>query len=242
MGVCRDMGEMEGNIGLIFEMMENGSLYSILHDESIRSSRNPLSLFHKLRICLDIIDGMNFLHQSGIIHRDLKSGNILIDGDGRCKIADFGLSTFKDCTSSQTTGVMATPAWTAPEVLEGSNFSKSSDVYSFGVIVWEIFSGEVPWKDKPLITIITWVTVQRRRLDISNSFPSEVRGYLSGCFGDSERRPSFIDSFELFSDLLRRNSNNNNRNNNFTLDDIRGVIREETGAIVDEAVTTLGAK
>ena len=135
MGVCRDLLESEGNIGLLFELMEC-SLFQLLHDNL---SRQIPGLRIQLKMCLDIADGMRFLHSHGppILHRDLKSGNILIDGEGRCKIADFGLSTFKDLTSSQTTGLISTPAWTDPLVLNGeSNFTESSDSYSFGVIVW----------------------------------------------------------------------------------------------------------
>ncbi len=98
MGVCRDLPQTEGNIGLLFELMEC-SLYQLLHDNLTIQSPD---LRIQLKMCLDIADGMQFLHSHDppILHRDLKSGNILIDGEGRCKIADFGLSTFKDFTSS----------------------------------------------------------------------------------------------------------------------------------------------
>jgi serine/threonine protein kinase len=145
-GMCRDLPVTEGTVGLLTELMERGSLYRILHNTSAEAvAQRPTSHATRLRICVDIADGMRFLHESGVLHRDLKSGNVLVDGEGRCKIADFGLSTFRDMTATQTAGVLATLAWTAPEVMTGAaGFSAASDVYSFGVICWEVFSGAVP--------------------------------------------------------------------------------------------------
>jgi serine/threonine protein kinase len=208
MGVCRDMGPTEGSMGLIFELMESGSLYDLLHGSSEDAvSNRPSDLMSKLRLCLDIADGMRFLHDSNIIHRDLKSANILLDRDGRCKIADFGLSTLKESTAaSQTAGLMATPAWTDPEVALGAKFSNASDVYSFGVVVWEIFSGEVPWDDMTLVAIVTQVAVQGKRLTIPETFPSAVRELLSSCFDISPRRPDFPSVIQRLEDLAKLQS------------------------------------
>ena len=60
---------------------------------------------------------MQFLHSRGLFHRDLKSANVLVDGAGRCKVTDFGLSKFRDLSKSHMTGIIGTVAWTAPEIL-----------------------------------------------------------------------------------------------------------------------------
>lgn len=86
LGICRDLLPNEGSVGLVTEFMERGSLQHTLH-EVAPEERYPRTLVEKLRCALDISDGMRFLHASQVIHRDLKSGNILIDGNGRCKIA-----------------------------------------------------------------------------------------------------------------------------------------------------------
>jgi serine/threonine protein kinase len=211
MGVCREMGLMEGSIGLIFELMESGSLYDLLHSisEDIVMNR-PSNLISKLTLCLDIAEGMNFLHSSNILHRDLKSANILLDRNKRCKIADFGLSTFKDHTAAtQTAGLIATPAWTDPEVALGAKFSKASDIYSYGVIVWEIFSGDIPWDGMPIVSILTQVSVQGHRLDIRDTFPAAIRGLLNLCFGESSNRPDFLCAIELFQEMLRTQNGQN---------------------------------
>jgi serine/threonine protein kinase len=210
MGVCREMGPTEGSLGLIFELMESGSLYDLLHavtEDGV--SNRPSDLISKLTLCLDIADGMHFLHSSQVLHRDLKSANILLDRDGRCKIADFGLSTLTDSiAATQTAGLVAiaTPAWTDPEVALGAKFSKASDMYSFGVVVWEIFSGEIPWDRLPVVSILTQVTVQRRRLEIRDTFPEAVKGLLGLCFGESLKRPDFACARELFQEMVRTQS------------------------------------
>jgi serine/threonine protein kinase len=204
MGVCRDLNPTEGSIGLIFELMESGSLYDLLHGVSEDALMNrPSDLISKLNLCLDIADGMCFLHNSMIIHRDLKSANVLIGRDGRCKIADFGLSTLKDSSSATQTPIsMTTPSWTDPEVALGANFSKASDMYSFGVIVWEIFSGKIPWDGMPLLAISTQVAVQGQRLELQDSFPPLVKGFLSSCFGESLKRPNFSHAIDIFQDFI----------------------------------------
>jgi serine/threonine protein kinase len=145
---------------------------------------------------------MRFLHESGVLHRDLKSGNVLVDGEGRCKIADFGLSTFRDMTATQTAGVRATPAWTAPEVMTGAKFAASSDVYSFGVICWEVFQGQVPWQGVPLIALITTVGIQGQRLPVPESCPVAVGGMLQQCFGPADARPTFSEIYNQLSPCL----------------------------------------
>lgn len=116
--------------------MERGSLYRVLHDEDAVAVR-PSTLIEKLEICLHIAEGMTFLHDSDILHRDLNSNNILVDNCGRCKISGFGLSITEDLSKSNVAEVVGSYEWTAPEVLNGEMYSKSSDVYSYGVIYWE---------------------------------------------------------------------------------------------------------
>jgi len=80
----------------------------------------PSLTAEKIHIVLDIADSMRFLHSSRVVHRDLKSSNVLIDVGGRAKISDFGLSRTRDASMSHVTGVVGTVAWTAPEVLLAS--------------------------------------------------------------------------------------------------------------------------
>jgi serine/threonine protein kinase len=145
---------------------------------------------------------MSFLHNSGILHRDLQSANVLVDQNTRCKIAGFGLSEF--CHDAQPIGVLTIPhAWMEPELVGGhtSKFSKASDMYSFGVIVWEIFSQEIPWEGFDALAISIALREQKQ-LQIRDSWPSDVRKFLSSCFSPSSRRPSFGSAQGLFEELV----------------------------------------
>lgn len=119
-------------------------------------------------MALDAARGMNFLHTSRppLIHRDLKSLNLLVGRDWRVKVADFGLTTLQQQGSSTGHGGGAgaaadsgapdtqkedigTIAWTAPEVFRGKSATAKSDVYSFGIILYEVLARKEPFKGKP---------------------------------------------------------------------------------------------
>ena len=104
-------------LAMVLEWIERGSLYALLHgaNESDSPAVEPLSLIEKLRIAKDVADGMYFLHQAGILHKDLKSPNMLV-GEGRAKITDFGSSRSLDTLPScGVTKTGSTPRWMAPE-------------------------------------------------------------------------------------------------------------------------------
>jgi serine/threonine protein kinase len=149
-GTCRDLHPTEGTVALITDLMERGSLKSILHETTSPNhfTWKPRSITSQLELILDIADGMRFLHARGVLHRDLKSANVLVDKDGRAKIADFGLASFKSDFCKDFSSATGTIPWCAPEILRGDQrINLSADVYSSGVIFWEIFTGELPWID-----------------------------------------------------------------------------------------------
>lgn len=92
--------------------------------------------------------GMNYLHLCSIMHRDLKSGNVLLDSHGTVKISDFGLSCVLEIghSSSDLTAETGTYRWMAPEVIRHEPYSTKADVYSFGVVLWEMITKDQPFR------------------------------------------------------------------------------------------------
>jgi len=202
MAICRDLQSFEGAVGLVMELMVGGSLYQVLHGGASHPQR-PTTDSRRLKLALDIADGMRFLHHSRVVHRDLKSGNVLLDSDGRAKIADFGLSSVRTSSESLVTGVVGTVAWTAPEVLrEEAEVRMSSDVYSFGVVLWEIFTGNVPWQGFSVIQIMSFVGVQNRRLVIPNNLVDSVKALVENCFGAADAREDFGAIYSTLHDQM----------------------------------------
>lgn len=94
------------------------------------------------------MQGMNYLHLCSIMHRDLKSGNVLLDAHGTVKISDFGLSCVLEIghASADLTAETGTYRWMAPEVIRHEPYSTKADVYSFGVVLWEMITKDQPFR------------------------------------------------------------------------------------------------
>lgn len=127
---------------IITEYYPGGSLRKYLHQQEPYSL--PLNLV--LRLSLDIAHGMQYLHTQGILHRDLKSENLLLDEDMCVKVADFGISCLESqCGSAK--GFTGTYRWMAPEMIKEKHHTKKVDVYSYGIVLWELFTALIPFDD-----------------------------------------------------------------------------------------------
>lgn len=125
----------------------------------------PLSLAEICRCLSDIADALDYIHSQGIIHRDIKSSNVLLDADGRCYIADFGIArTSTQATQMTSTGsVLGTVDYIAPELFDGTNQKADvrSDLYSLGVLLFEMVTGQMPFKaENPLAVVTMHMTKQ----------------------------------------------------------------------------------
>ena len=145
-GVCLETS----HTAMVMEYMPKGSLYQVLHDKNETLPWDPL----RWTMALDIAKGLAYLHHRNIIHRDLKSLNVLLDNYYHAKISDFGLSKIKlesSKTARHSSLVVGTLCWLALELahdlIAGKrlNHTFASDVYSYGMILWEIVSRQIPY-------------------------------------------------------------------------------------------------
>jgi serine/threonine protein kinase len=179
-------------IWIVSELCIKGSLRMVLSHKSL-----PLSTQTKLALCMDIADGMHYLHSRTppIIHRDLKSLNIFITetspGKLVAKIGDWGSARAVALTGqkSMTQGV-GTACWLSPEVISHAHFSKHSDVYAFGIILWEVFTRQEVYAGLSAAQIISKVAHESLRPTVPRGCPWEP--IMTSCWApEPEQRPSF---------------------------------------------------
>lgn len=127
------------NLGLVTELLEM-SLFDLLHNTNIR-----LTWAIKEKMAVGSSDGLSFLHGHSIIHRDLKSANLLLNKNFEVKIMDFGLARIK-ADHDTMTGQTGTYQWMSPEVIKGQKYTESADIYSLGIIFWEICMEKIPFE------------------------------------------------------------------------------------------------
>jgi Protein kinase domain len=161
--VCRvyDIGEVNGQHFLTMEYVDGEDLASLLR----RIGRLPPD--KALQTAHQICAGLAAAHDCGLLHRDMKPANIMLDGRGRVRITDFGLALSSDDASgrSETAG---TPAYMAPEQIGKGEASVRSDIYSLGLVIYELFTGRLPYQ---ATTLIEW---RRAHLESSPRTPSSV--------------------------------------------------------------------
>nr|CAD1816889.1 unnamed protein product [Ananas comosus var. bracteatus] len=187
---------------IVTELLPRGSLFRLLQRNAAR-----LDWRRRINMALDVALGMNYLHHCNppIIHRDLKSSNLLVDKNWTVKVADFGLSRLKHETFLTTNNGKGTPQWMAPEVLRNEPSDEKSDVYSFGVILWELVTEKIPWENLNSMQVIGAVGFMDHRLEIPNDLDPQWASIIESCWhSEPERRPTFQELLERFKDLQRQ--------------------------------------
>ncbi|OVA11719.1 Protein kinase domain [Macleaya cordata] len=189
------------NLSILTEFLPRGSLCKLLHRPNIQLDEK-----RRLRMALDVAKGMNYLHTSHptIVHRDLKSPNLLVDKNWVVKVCDFGLSRLKHNTFLSSKSMAGTPEWMAPEVLRNEPSNEKCDVYSFGVILWELATLRMPWSGMNPMQVVGAVGFQNRRLEIPEEVEPMVASIIRDCWqSDPDLRPSFSQLMSLLKPLKR---------------------------------------
>ena len=187
------------DIFIVIEYMSRGSLYSILHNPELQLTWGLV-----VHVLTEASHGCLYLHTlpSPIIHRDLKSHNLLVDESWRVKVADFGLSTHLDQHGTMT--ACGTPSWTAPEVIRHARYTEKADVYSFGIVMWECVTRSDPYAGLPPFKVIYAVGHQGMRPAVPQYVPASYATIMKKCWSeDPVARPSFGDLVERLEGIKR---------------------------------------
>ena len=144
-----DRGEDGDRQFIVFEFVDGENLKEVVE------RRGPLPIAEAVDVGLAIARGLAFAHEQGIVHRDVKPQNVLMNGDGRAKVTDFGIARSLDVERgvTQTGTVLGTSNYIAPEQASGERVDAQSDVYSLGCVVYELLTGEVPFEGDNFVAV-----------------------------------------------------------------------------------------
>lgn len=159
---------------IITELATYGSLHAVIHDRHLRPEYSTL-----LDLSIQIADAVAFCHTKNLVHRDLKTHNILLGESNSFQVADFGLAMDMDekimADYSGQSALMGTSAYMAPEQFSGTKVDDKSDSYAFGCILWECITGIVPWSEcNNVMQIVMAVGVERKRPPLPKGVPSPI--------------------------------------------------------------------
>ena len=169
-------------LGLVVEYCAGGDLREALDADDAAS----IDEAQRRSWLSDIALGMAYLYSKGVEHRDLKTLNVLLDRDRRCKVTDFGLSKSESlntaATQSTMGGAKGTPAYMAPELLDSNTFTEETDVYAYGMIVFEVLTGENPWRGLNQMQIMMQVCIKKERPTIDVDAPADLAALMRRCW------------------------------------------------------------
>lgn len=173
------------HLHIILEYVENGSLANIIKPNKFGPFPESLVAVY----IAQVLEGLVYLHEQGVIHRDIKGANILTTKEGLVKLADFGVATKLTEADVNTHSVVGTPYWMAPEVIEMSGVCAASDIWSVGCTVIELLTCVPPYYDlQPMPALFR--IVQDENPPIPDSLSPDITDFLRQCFKkDARQRP-----------------------------------------------------
>ncbi|KAK7168617.1 hypothetical protein R3I93_004824 [Phoxinus phoxinus] len=177
------------NYGIVTEYASGGSLFDYLSS----AESEDISMKQIMTWAMDIAKGLHYLHAEApftVIHRDLKSRNVVLTADSVPKICDFGASKFHSHTTHMS--LVGTFPWMAPEVIQSFPVSETCDTYSYGVVLWEMLTREIPFKGLEGLQVAWLVVEKNERLTIPSCCPASFACLMRSCWvTEPKDRPLF---------------------------------------------------
>ncbi|KAG0223345.1 hypothetical protein BGW42_005940, partial [Actinomortierella wolfii] len=199
----------ENMLVLIMDYAEGGSLHKAI------INRRLVDWQTKTRISQEVVRGMAYIHYKGILHRDLKSQNVLLTNLMEAKLCDFGLATVKTQSASKSTGSpVGTIRWKAPELLSAKpNYSTKSDMYALGMLMWEMAANcTVPFQSQPDSSVVMALVRNGEREVLPDDVPADYRKWVELCWEhDPEKRPEADEMVNKDDDQIHEMQTNNEK-------------------------------
>jgi beta-lactam-binding protein with PASTA domain len=142
-----DRGEWDGTYYIAMELIEGRTLKEVIRD------RGPAPPEAATDIAIQILRALRFAHQRGVVHRDIKPQNVLVDEEGRVKVTDFGIALAGASDMTETGSIMGTAQYLSPEQAQGRPVDARTDLYSVGVVLYEMLTGRVPFDAESPVTV-----------------------------------------------------------------------------------------
>jgi serine/threonine-protein kinase len=165
-----DLGESEGQLYIAMELVEGRDLSDMI------ALRDPLALERKLDIVIEVLAGLHFAHQRGIVHRDVKPSNVRVMPDGRVKIMDFGIARLQKADATGSGAIVGTPTYMAPEQITNGAITAATDVFSVGCMLYELLCYQRPFEAESVHGVLYQVlTTEPRPLrTVAPSIPAAL--------------------------------------------------------------------